>query len=47
TTIAMETGKGNLALALGLGIVLIAISLIVNGLTFGLGIATRFEKAPT
>ena len=46
TTIAMETSKGNLALALGLGIVLIAISLIVNGLTFGLGVATRFEKAP-
>ena len=45
TTIAMETGKGNLALALGLGIVLIAISLIINGLTFGLGAATRPERA--
>ena len=44
TTIAMETGKGNLSLALGLGIVLIVISLIINALTFWLGAATRPER---
>ena len=44
-SVLLETGKGNLALALGLGIVLIAISLIINGLTFGLGVATRPERA--
>ncbi|GAB5470145.1 MAG: ABC transporter permease [Rhodospirillales bacterium] len=32
TTIALETAKGNLALALGLGAVLIAIAILVNGL---------------
>jgi len=32
TTIALETSKGNLALALGLGVVLLAIALAVNGL---------------
>jgi tungstate transport system permease protein len=31
TTIALETSKGNLALALGLGILLILLSLLVNG----------------
>ena len=34
TAIALETSKGDLALALGLGIILIALSLIVNGLAF-------------
>jgi tungstate transport system permease protein len=34
TAIALETSKGDLALALGLGIILITISLIVNGLAF-------------
>jgi tungstate transport system permease protein len=32
TTIALETSKGNLALALGLGVVLLALALIINGL---------------
>ncbi|MEO1191992.1 MAG: ABC transporter permease [Pseudomonadota bacterium] len=36
TTIALETAKGNLALALGLGAVLIAIALLVNGLVMAL-----------
>jgi tungstate transport system permease protein len=34
TAIALETSKGDLALALGLGIILIALSLCVNGLAF-------------
>jgi tungstate transport system permease protein len=33
TTIALETSKGNLAMALGVGLVLIGIVIIVNGLT--------------
>jgi tungstate transport system ATP-binding protein len=33
TTIALETSKGNLALALGLGIVLLCIVIAINGLT--------------
>ena len=37
TAIALETSKGNLALALGLGIVLVGISLAVNGAVSGLG----------
>ncbi len=37
TAIALETSKGNLALALGLGIVLVGISLLVNGAVSGLG----------
>jgi tungstate transport system permease protein len=36
TAIALETSKGELQLALGLGIVLLAIVLIVNGLASGL-----------
>ena len=35
TTIALETSKGNLALAIGLGIVLIALIMIVNALAWG------------
>jgi tungstate transport system permease protein len=34
TAIALETSKGDLALALGLGIILIALSLIINGAAF-------------
>ena len=33
TTIALETSKGNLALALGLGIVLLCIVILINGMT--------------
>lgn len=36
TTIALETSKGNLALALGLGTILIGISIAVNALVMGL-----------
>lgn len=36
TTIALETTKGNLALALGLGLVLIALVCSVNALAFGM-----------
>jgi tungstate transport system permease protein len=34
TTIALETSKGNLALALGLGFILVTIAFIVNALVF-------------
>lgn len=34
TAIALETAKGNLALALGLGIILIMIACVVNGVAF-------------
>jgi len=37
TTIALETSKGNLALALGLGIVLVFIALLVNATVLCLG----------
>jgi len=36
TSIALETGRGNLALALGLGIVLLLLSLVINGLAWAL-----------
>jgi tungstate transport system permease protein len=35
TAIALETSKGDLPLALGLGIVLIALTLLINAATFG------------
>lgn len=41
TTIALETSKGDLGLALGLGIILVAISLLVSSLGFGLERWTR------
>ncbi|MEM9708120.1 MAG: ABC transporter permease [Pseudomonadota bacterium] len=37
TAIALETSKGNFALALGLGIVLLALALLVNLLSHGVG----------
>lgn len=46
TTIALETSKGNLALALGLGAILIAIAILVNALLYLLrGAATRLSYA--
>jgi tungstate transport system permease protein len=36
TTIALETSKGNLALAIGLGIVLISLIMAINALAWGL-----------
>lgn len=39
TSIALETSKGDLPLALGLGIVLILLTLLINALTYG---ASRF-----
>lgn len=46
TTIALETSKGNLALALGLGIILVGLSILVNGLVMGLrGSAARLAYA--
>jgi tungstate transport system permease protein len=41
TAIALETSKGDLALALGLGIVLLALTLAVNGAAHLLGTAAR------
>jgi len=37
TTIALETSKGNLTLALGLGILLLGISLLINGAVYVIG----------
>jgi len=37
TAITLETSKGNLALALGLGIVLLALTLLINGFAVGVG----------
>ena len=46
TTIALETSKGNLSLALGLGIILVSLSILVNGLVMGLrGSAARMAYA--
>jgi len=36
TTIALETSRGNLELALALGLVLLLIALVVNGLVMAL-----------
>lgn len=41
TTIALETTKGNLALALGLGVVLISLVCLVNALAFGMQRSTQ------
>lgn len=42
TTIALETSRGDLALALGLGVVLLAITLGVNAIAMGMrGVASR------
>jgi tungstate transport system permease protein len=41
TAIALETSKGNLGLALGLGTVLLAITIAVNGAAVGLGQIAR------
>jgi tungstate transport system permease protein len=42
TTIALETSRGDLPLAMGLGVVLLAITLTVNALALGLkGVAGR------
>ena len=46
TTIALETSKGNLALATGLGMILVAIAIAVNGAVMTLrGTATRSAYA--
>lgn len=37
TAITLETGRGNLELAVGLGIVLVAITLVINAAAFGIG----------
>jgi tungstate transport system permease protein len=41
TAIALETSKGDLPLALGLGLILIALSLLINGAAFVLRDTTR------
>lgn len=41
TAIALETSKGNLSLALGLGIILIILSFIVNGLVYGINLTAK------
>ena len=42
TAIALEASRGDLALALGLGIILLLLSLVINSLTF---IARDFNAA--
>ncbi|MFZ1414359.1 MAG: ABC transporter permease [Defluviicoccus sp.] len=44
TTIALETSKGNLSLALGLGIILIALSMGVSGGTYALKLAAERQR---
>lgn len=41
TAIALETSKGNLSLALGLGIILIIMSFIVNGLVYAINLTAE------
>jgi tungstate transport system permease protein len=41
TAITLETGKGNLTLALGLGIVLLSLTLIVNAAVYLLGLSAK------
>jgi tungstate transport system permease protein len=41
TAIALETARGDLPLALGLGVILMALSLMINGAAFVLGEAAR------
>jgi tungstate transport system permease protein len=43
TAIALETSRGDLALALGLGVILITLSLVINGAAFVLRDAARRE----
>lgn len=45
TTIALETSRGELPLALGLGLVLIGVVALVNALAYGLGEAARRRGA--
>lgn len=46
TTIALETSKGNLELALALGLVLISIAIIVNAIIYAVGqIGRRYQEA--
>ncbi|MBX9761142.1 MAG: ABC transporter permease, partial [Beijerinckiaceae bacterium] len=47
TAIALETSKGELALALGLGITLLALTLAINAAAFGASrIGARYAGAP-
>jgi tungstate transport system permease protein len=46
TAIALETSKGNIALALALGMILLAIALVVNVALMGIRrLATHFAYA--
>lgn len=45
TTIALETSKGNLALALGLGIILMTLSIAINAGVYLMGEAVRRRQA--
>ncbi len=45
TAIALETSKGNLSMALGLGIVLLALALVVNGVSQLISAAARQRAA--
>ncbi|MCW2246801.1 tungstate transport system permease protein [Azospirillum fermentarium] len=41
TAISLETGKGNLPLALGLGVVLLGLTLVINAAAYAVGHAAR------
>ena len=45
TAIALETSRGDLALALGLGIILLSLILALNGVAHLLGVAARRAAA--
>lgn len=46
TTIALETSKGNLELALALGVVLVSIAIIVNAIIYAIGqIGRKYQEA--
>jgi tungstate transport system permease protein len=45
TAIALETSKGNLALALGLGIILMTLSIVINAGVYLMGEAVRRRQA--
>jgi tungstate transport system permease protein len=45
TAIALETSKGNLALALGLGIILMTLSVVINGGVYLIGETIRRRQA--
>jgi tungstate transport system permease protein len=44
TAITLETGRGDLALALGLGILLLGLTLLINGAAYAIGHFARLNR---